>query len=466
MKLWLGPAITLFCLALPFAAHADCPPESSIARYVQSTGEALDVLDGEVPESQYAELSDRYSAMVILKWDRLGLKSVSDQPRELDRVSTCFRTATCGAERNDPIDAQITSILQQTDVDHFGLTVMLMEQPSATMLEWAEITLGCREPEPAPAPVLQSIPTPAETALAEADLGPEQVTPDVQTVSAQVSEPAAPISIPQQTAPATALFATAATFIEGGQMDEAISPLEQACDADVAAGSPSIACDTLLDVFKPKSSVSAGSDRYLKFADELCTAGYANGCLILARHYRYASQSDALDKFATYTARSCELGDAEACAIQSNAYLANAAASESDLQQARALRQKSCDLGRNASCLEVADMYLRGVGGAADTAEAVNAASAACPPTYRGTADICVSAADFVLIHMDPSQDRADKVRSFTARACDNDHAFGCSLYATDLERGLRGAADPERASLTRLKACELGDKESCRTRS
>ena len=468
MKYWLRSALTLFSLALPLAAHADCPPESSISRYVQSTGEALELLEGAVPESQYAELNDRYSAMVILKWDRLGLDSLVEQSNELDRIATCLRTPSCGAEKEDPIDAQITSILQQTDIDHFGLSVMLTNTPSEAMLEWAEVTLSCREPAPSPAPVEQAPiepdrSTPAET---EPATEPETPSPAAETRVAVAAEPAANAPTPQPSAQSTSLFATAVTYIESGQSDKAISPLKQACDADVAAGSQSDACETLLDVYKSNGGLSGDSQRYLAFADELCTKGYANGCLTLARHYRYAGQSDGLDKFATYTARSCELGDAEACAIQSNAYLANAAASDADLRQARTLRQKSCDLGRNASCLEVADMYLSGVGGAPDQAQAIKAASTACPSTYRGDADVCVSAADFVLIHMAPSQERADKIRAFTERACNNDHAFGCSLYATDLERGLRGAADPERASLTRLKACELGDKESCRTRS
>ena len=338
------------------------------------------------------------------------------------------------------------------------------------MLEWAEVTLSCREPAPPPVPAQQVSDAPNKSAPIEAAPESEPETepqpPTAETRVAVASEPLAQAPTPQPSAQSKSLFATAVTYIESGQSEKAISPLKQACDADVAAGSQSDACETLLDVYKSNGGLSGDSQRYLGFADELCTKGYANGCLTLARHYRYAGQSDGLDKFATYTARSCELGDAEACAIQSNAYLANAAASDADLRQARTLRQKSCDLGRNASCLEVADMYLSGVGGVPDQTQAIIAASAACPSTYRGNADVCVSAADFVLIHMAPSQERADKIRAFTERACNNDHAFGCSLYATDLERGLRGAADPERASLTRLKACELGDKESCRTRS
>ncbi|MEO1661922.1 MAG: tetratricopeptide repeat protein [Pseudomonadota bacterium] len=461
MKLWLGPAFTLLSMALPFAANADCPTESSIARYVQSTGDAVDVLEGAVLDEQYSELTDRYSAMIIMKWDRLGLNALSDQPKELDRVATCFRTPACGAEQEDPIDTQITSILQQTEVNPFGLTAMLTETPSATMLEWAEITLGCREPEPVSAPIRVSLAEPTEAAPVKTPTTPEPVTPEVLTVSAQTPEPPRR----QPSTPAKTVIAAAGT-VSTNEPDIASAPLQQACDADLAAGTLSVACENLLEAFKFNVRSAADSDEYLSVADALCRKDYVNACVALANLYRYTGERGAAEKFAGYTARSCELGDADACATESNTYMANAAASEADMKQARVLLQKSCDLGRKASCLEVAEMYVRGVGGPSNTAEAIKVASAACPQAYRGNAEDCVSAAGFVLIHMAPSSERDDKIRSFTERACNNDNAFGCSLYATDLEHGLRGATDPERANLVRRKACRLGDIESCRTRS
>ena len=68
--------------------------------------------------------------MVIMKWDRLGLTSLADEHQQLNRVGACLKTPSCGAERGDSIDTQITSILQQIKIDNAGLAAMLTDAPS------------------------------------------------------------------------------------------------------------------------------------------------------------------------------------------------------------------------------------------------------------------------------------------------------------------------------------------------
>ena len=127
---------------------------------------------------------------------------------------------------------------------------------------------------------------------------------------------------------------------------------------------------------------------------------------------------------------------------------------------------KACRLGRLETCQSVADYYLRGIGGEPSTVMAIKMIEASCPPTVKGRADLCVSAADFVLLNETESAQRGARVRTLIERACKIGHDVGCAWYAEDLELGIGGDVDITGAREARLIACEFGDTESCNSRS
>ena len=97
---------------------------------------------------------------------------------------------------------------------------------------------------------------------------------------------------------------------------------------------------------------------------------------------------------------------------------------------------------------------------------ALKMVEASCPAGSTERADLCVSAADYVLINEAPGEIRSARVRMFIKRACEIGHDVGCAWYAEDLEMGIGGSVDLRAARRARVTACENGDQDSCNSRS
>ncbi|GAB5454440.1 MAG: hypothetical protein Hens2KO_06690 [Henriciella sp.] len=490
-----GAAISLLGFVAAAAAHADCPSPDSVERYVESSRDAVIALSGALPPDQFLDLENRYAANVIMEWELIGIEGIQDDDDALAKLTSCFRDQSCGADGSDAIDRQLTDLVRTGDIQPVAFQETLTNAPSSSMLAWAEIELGCREaqePEPAPTENLESelVSDPARTAdtPSSAQLAAEEIedsttasdadqdlaiTSVVETdtnladeMPADIPEQAAPL--PEFTASPGELIQTAAAFIASGEIERAIPPLRNACLYETAQTQTSIACDTLLDVYEARTVVGseeiANSD-YLSFSEEICSRGYIQGCENMALYLRAANTDGAYERGVEFTARSCSLGDAGACATLAQDHIEGRTEYQ-DLAFARETLERSCDLGRLESCREVADLYVRGVGGDPDNTLALRAIALACPEVEARSPDLCVSAADFVLINMKSSAERATRVRSFIKRACDIGHGVGCAWYAEDLELGIGGQVDTNAAREARLTACEYGDKDSCRPRS
>lgn len=452
---------------------------------MQTTSDALSALNGVVPDQQYSELEDRYTAMAILQWNWAGAQNIRSNADASMRISTCFQTQNCGT------NGQAAAVLP--------------EIPSADMLLWAEVQLECRDApieEPTLVPNQEDVasdpeapeetPTPSpEFAFTEIDPVIEQdsdtvasdtltdsdtstVIPD-ETLTVETRDQVEP---PFETTPLPAfafsgespreLVETAAIYIASGQVEDAIPLLRESCLVEAPNTVSSLACDTLLDIYNAQT-VSGGGDistsTYLTFAGQICDVGYNPGCQVMARYLRAANTPGAYEQGVAFTARSCDLGDAAACATLASDHIEGRTETP-DRVFARNALQRSCDLGREISCRDVADLYLRGVGGPSDAERALQAVSTACPAEGARNPDVCVSAADFILINLKDGEDRASQIRSFIKRACDIGHDVGCAWYAEDLELGIGGSADPSGARQARLTACEYGDTKSCNPRS
>lgn len=492
-------------------AIADCPPEDSIDRYAETSRDALSALDGLVPESQQRALENRYSAMLILKWNWQGVSSIASTPDSVAQITSCLTSGACDAETSDLVADEAAAV---------------PDAPSARLLYWAQSQLDCdtqpppdlviaeaaAEPETIQAetaaqsedaePVAETgtteldraaisdtqvANTPAqelESELAETSVATEPVAsvPDQATLqqaadaASALTELTETIQARSQTAGADVdlsndpetLIKTAASLFAAGRPADALPPLRAACFIDANAQTPSQACETLFDVFNApteRGDGAANTPAYLALSEELCAIGYNRGCQNLAQHYAGQNTADAHRATVAYTERSCELGDGEACAIVSGYYLTGRATAP-DATLAREKLEQSCRLGRLRSCQEVADYYLRGVGGEADIQKALEVNEASCPAETAQRPDICVAAADFIMIHMKSGPRRSALVRTFTARACDLGHDIGCAWYAEDLELGLGGDVDLAAAKKARRVACEYGHEESCATRS
>ena len=463
-------------------ASADCPTSSSVERYVESTRDALVALSGALPPDQYLDLENRYAAMIVMEWSYLGVDAIQDDDDALSKLTTCFRDQVCGANGSDAIDQQLSNLVQSSGVEPVIFWETLTDAPSNSMLEWAEVELGCRaapapeqldvEPDLSPVSDAESIAN-EDAELAENGDGIEVLTSTPELDIGPIDEAptvaeARPTAIPPLNENPLQLVQMATAFIAAGEIERAIPPLRNSCLYDIAQTQTSIACDTLLDIYEARTQYGneeIATSSYLSFSEEICSAGYIKGCENMALYLRAANTDGAYERGVEFTARSCELGDASACATLAQDHI-EGRTEQPDLAFARATLERSCELGRLQSCREVADLYVRGVGGEANNARALDAVALACPAIGARSPDLCVSAADFVLINMKSSEQRAAQVRGFIKRACDIGHGVGCAWYAEDLELGIGGRADPEAAREARITACEYGDQESCRTRS
>ncbi|MEL7031766.1 MAG: hypothetical protein AAGL97_05430 [Pseudomonadota bacterium] len=523
LKACRGVVLATGLISLPLFAQADCPPEDSIDRYAQTAGDALTALHELVPESQQQALEDRYAAMLMLKWQWQGRDAIRADEKGMTHLLGCYQNATCGIRANDQITTQIVAKLEESDIDPLLLESLLPQQPSARSLAWAERILGCNAPaqspitpEPLEAPLetadTQALPTQPvgpEITVVETDtsnapavqqarqIEPEPFVPARQTVTtasttlepvistpskvvetsvstleAEPPEPRIETVSPTTAQPAAAsvnqLMLTATNLVSSGKPKEAIEPLETACFIQARDSQKSSACETLFSVYTNSLVASEYSDSaqdYRDLSQRLCDNGYSRGCDNLSRYYAAQNSAQAHRFAVAYAEQSCDLNSAEACATVASFYLAGRA-SEPDPTAARAKLEQSCELGRLLSCQQVADYYLRGVGGEPDPAMALKMVEASCPAGSTERADLCVSAADYILINETPGAARSTRVRTFIKRACEIGHDVGCAWYAEDLEMGIGGAVDLRAAREARVTACEYGDLESCNSRS
>ena len=523
LKACRGFLLATGLISLPLFAQADCPPEDSIDRYAQTAGDALTALHELVPESQQQALEERYAAMLILKWQWQGRDAIRDDEKAMAHLLDCYSNATCGIRANDQITTQIVAVLEESDVDPFLLESLLPQQPSARSLNWAERILGCNAPAQSPitpAPlgtppetaetqVQPSEPIVTEVALAETDTSdtapvpqrlnfePESNIPIEETVTTAsttlepvISASSSVIDSRVPTAPSeilepsvetvgvstvqsagvnvSQLMLTATNLVSSGKPKEAIEPLEAACFIQARDSQKSSACETLFSVYTNSLVASEYSDSgqdYRDLSQRLCDNGFSRGCDNLSRYYAAQNSAEAHRAAVAYAERSCDLNNAEACATVASFYLAGRA-SEPAPAAARAKLEQSCELGRLLSCQEVADYYLRGVGGEPDPDMALKMVEASCPAGSTERADLCVSAADYILINEAPGADRGARVRMFIQRACEIGHDVGCAWYAEDLEMGIGGAVDLQAAREARVTACQYGDEDSCNSRS
>lgn len=503
LKALRGLVLATGVAALPAFAQVDCPSEQSIDRYAETARDALSALDGLVPESQQQSLQNRYAAMSILKWHWQGRDAVTSDPVALNQMAECLSAGPCDAEAAE----------QSRNLAQF---------PSDRLLSWARVELGCEAApeaivevpaEPIPE-TIQPETAPAEpdaiilTDAVEVETDPEPVAPSIETAGpveiAETVEPddaseadialtnvepalsdaassdpsltesteTAPVAVinPADTAPEApmndvqnAMRSTVMMLINGNFAGAATSA-RNACFTEAINHDPAATCEILFDQYDQMAS-RANPEQFLDFTDHLCALSYERGCASMARYFGVSTTFEALLAAFSHYDRSCNSGDAEACAIVSDYHVAGRT-SAADLDRAREALERACNLGRLASCQGLADFYLRGVGGDVDTDRALQINAASCPETNAKQPETCVRAADFVLINLEPGPEKDALIRAFTRRACDIGHGAGCAWFADNLEYGIGGGVDLSAARQARLKACDFGHADSCRARS
>ncbi|MEO1187648.1 MAG: hypothetical protein AAFW60_01140, partial [Pseudomonadota bacterium] len=385
-----GVVLAAGLISLPILAQADCPPEDSIDRYTETAGDALSALHELVPESQQQALEDRYSAMVILKWQWQGRDAIRNYEKGMTQVLGCYQNATCGIRANDQITTQIVARLEDSDLDPLLFESLIPQQPSAQSLAWAERVLGCTAPALTPnAPILVETaientlddavieaievsatePEPAntnpivvetaslDTALAEPSNADETdlnlpVSQSVSTVSASIdlsdSEPSSiveaglsetesrpldsgdDVTTDEVARPVVSdvndLMLTATNLLLSGKPKDAIEPLQTACFIEAFDSSKSSACETLFNVYTNSVAASEYSDK--------------------TQDYRNLSQ------------RLCESGYSRGCDNLSRYYAAQN--SQEALTSAVDYAEQSCALNSAEACATVANFYLSG----------------------------------------------------------------------------------------------------------
>ncbi|MEO1553765.1 MAG: hypothetical protein AAFR82_07480 [Pseudomonadota bacterium] len=438
------------------------------------------------------DANDQITTQIVAKLEDTGLNPLlleSLIPRQPSAQSLAWaeRVLGCNAPAQRPVVAAPQETLLETVEDQ---TTEAAPTPTATIVAENAVTAdptGITESRPTESlPVQRFNAAQPEPDLATAQSNDAQRIDIEPVISAPVSiaesevftsetasierkSDAAPITVAQSASVnVNQLMLNATNLVSSGKPKEAIEPLETACFIQARSTQKSSACETLFSVYTNAlvaSEYSNSSYAYRDLSGRLCDTGYSRGCDNLSRYHAAQNSAEAHRAAVAYAEKSCDLGSAEACATVASFYLAGRA-SEPNPAAARAKLEESCQLGRLLSCQEVADYYLRGVGGDTDPSMALKMVEASCPVGSTERADLCVSAADYILINEPPGEDRSTRVRDFIKRACDIGHDIGCAWYAEDLEMGIGGAVDLRAARKARVTACQYGDQESCNSRS
>jgi len=476
-------ALSAFVLAagvatLPAFGQADCPSPDSIDRYASTARDALSALDGLVPESQQQTLEDQYAAMSVLRWEWQGKEAIASDASAVGQIADCLASDRC---------------VGPDDVTASATADTLAPSPSDELVAWARVELSCDPPPeesdtateedseseasddllvaPDPDPTPQAT---VETSVVELSAATEQqpaisLETDDDILAEIAPLPLEPIeraSLRVEAEPESAQlgFQTALVQLVHGNLSKAVDTLQASCFQMAIESDPTDACEVLFDSYD-QLAVRANPAKFLAFTDRLCALDYERGCTSLTRYFGAETLADAHQAALDHYEKTCDRGHAGACASASE-YLFTGRAAVPDFERARERLERSCDLGQLASCQRLADFYLRGVGGETSVEQALALNAASCPAAQSSDPEVCVSAADFVLINLEPGEDRAALVRAFTKRACDVGHDVGCAWYSENLEFGIGGEIDLAGAKQARLTACDFGHKKSCRVRS
>ncbi len=524
LNTWRGLVLAAGIVAIPAFAQAECPPQESIDRYAQTTRDALVALDGLIPEEQQRDLEDRYVAMSILRWNWQGRDTILNEPSALDSISECINSGRCDAEASERSGAgpRTISAFPSDRLANWAKRQLECEVTASVVTETV-LDPAPTDPEPAPAeevvadtqttndtpqlPVEDPLPEPelivesdpeptdpiaeepeilaereietddvivAEESTDQVDLDPASEPLDEEFEAADF-EPVTETETETIAAPSTALSPTISTIDEAvhqrlirsaamsvmkGDVRSGIDSVSQACFLQAEQSDPVHACELVFDYYEHLAA-RADPIKFLAFTDELCRVEYARGCASLATYFGVTTTSEAHLAAVNFYDRACNSGDAEACAAASD-YFLTGRASVANPARARDTLYRSCDLGRLASCQDLAEFFLRGVGGEADLSRALELNEVSCPAAQVSLPETCVAAANFVLLNLEAGPERAERVRTFTERACGIGHDVGCAWHADNLEYGIGGDVDLAGAQQARVTACQLGHRASC----
>ena len=129
--------------------------------------------------------------------------------------------------------------------------------------------------------------------------------------------------------------------------------LKKGCDLNVG-----ISCDNLGGIlYNPKTTVNK-DDLFIaeKSFQKGCDLNIANSCFRLGHMYHFSNNknSAARDK---YLQKACNLNDKLSCRFLGLIYWNGGKTSKQNLEQAKALMEKGCDLGEGAACGDLAAIY-------------------------------------------------------------------------------------------------------------
>lgn len=524
LNTWRGLMLAAGVAAIPAFAQAECPPPESLDRYAQTARDALVALDGLVPEEQQRTLENRYTAMSILRWNGQGREAILDEASALDLLSDCIETGRCDAEPNErsgagprtiapqPSDRLVTWANRQlecetatrateTEISPEPVSdpVVSVEQPpepdveldtdiepetapdspvqtDAASPEDTEANVAERPPEDLTAletvPVEDSaeLPLPAASdeiasnAPAEAEEFPTFAEEDQNRTEADAAAPQGPSLPPVSESETQRFVRLAATAMKTGNLDAGVMYISEICYREAERIDPAPLCELIFDHYD-RLAVQADPIAFLAFTDQLCRLDYARGCASLATYFGVTNTADAHLAAINFYDRACNSGDADACAAASD-YFITGRASVADPERARDTLYRACDLGRLGSCQDLAEFVVLGVGGDANLERALELNEVACPRSASDHAEVCVAAANFVLVNLESGPERAAWVRTFTERACAIGHDTGCAWHADNLEFGIGGEVDMDGAARARQTACQFGHRASCDARS
>jgi hypothetical protein len=162
--------------------------------------------------------------------------------------------------------------------------------------------------------------------------------------------------------------------------------------------------------------------------------------------------------------------------------------SELNYEQARTRYQQACDSVGSQACLQLARLYEKGLGVAADTAKARSLYQQACdggiqegcdwvngkkteesavaapknPAPRARTASIASASSAVPEAAQETALKHDEGAIRFYRKACEGGDARGCDSLGKLYEKGLGVAQDSSQARAYYQKACENGDSQGC----
>ena len=243
-----------------------------------------------------------------------------------------------------------------------------------------------------------------------------------------------------------------------GIQNEIVQSLEKACKDGMAGN-----CRRLAIMYLDGKGIRKNGKRAVELFRIACDKGEVSACYRLGiMFYKGQGVQRDLKSAAVFFGKACENKKDSACVNLGYMYLKGEGI-QRDINQAANLFQKACNDFYKIGCFYLAEIYSTPKHNMKDKRKASKLYESSCESEDRMSAYSCTKLGMLHYAGDGVSKDWSKAIRLFV-RSCRKDYALACKMAASMYEKG-QGVPKISlpRARAFYKKACQLGDKYSCK---